>query len=74
MKQVQDLHEQLEQTFVEYKTFENLRQHEVGAMPKRMEVRGKKQTTELSLQMSKNFQYKQYYMYVEKSKTRGQTL
>ena len=48
MKQVQDLHEQLEQTFVEYKTFENLRQHEVGAMPKRMEVRAKKQTTELS--------------------------
>ena len=38
MKQVQDLHEQLEQTYVECKTFENLRQHEIGAIPKRMEV------------------------------------
>lgn len=37
LKQVQDLHEQLEQTFVELKTFENLRQHEIGAIPKRLE-------------------------------------
>lgn len=37
MKQVQDLHEQLEQTYVECTTFENLRQHEIGAIPKRME-------------------------------------
>ena len=40
MKQVQDLHEQLEQTYVECTTFENLRQHEIGAIPKRMEVGG----------------------------------
>ncbi|MEW8544170.1 MAG: hypothetical protein AB2693_11610 [Candidatus Thiodiazotropha sp.] len=38
MKQVQDLHEQLEQTYVECTTFENLRQHEIGAIPKRMEA------------------------------------
>lgn len=36
-KQVQELHEQLEQTYVELVTFENLRQHEVGAIPKRLE-------------------------------------
>lgn len=38
-KQLHDLYEQIEQTFVEQKTFENLRQHEIGAIPKRMEVR-----------------------------------
>lgn len=37
LKQVTELHEQLEHTFVELKTFENLRQHEIGAIPKRME-------------------------------------
>ncbi|ESO92544.1 hypothetical protein LOTGIDRAFT_190497 [Lottia gigantea] len=37
IKQVTDTYEQLEQTFVELKTFENLRQHEVGAIPKRLE-------------------------------------
>ena len=43
---------------MEYKTFENLRQHEVGAMPKRMEVRGEVKCVHtvlklgLSLQMS----------------------
>ncbi|KAL5009999.1 hypothetical protein ScPMuIL_012304 [Solemya velum] len=37
MKQVQDTYEQLEQTFVEYKTFDTLRQHEIGAIPKRKE-------------------------------------
>lgn len=36
-KQVSELHEQLEHTYVELTTFENLRQHEVGAIPKRME-------------------------------------
>jgi hypothetical protein len=39
MKQLHDLQEQIEQTFVEYKTFENLRQHETGAIPKRSAVR-----------------------------------
>ena len=38
LKQVQELNEQLEHTFVELTTFENLRQHEIGAIPKRMEV------------------------------------
>ena len=38
MKQISDVYEQIEQTFVEYKTFEDLRQHEIGAIPKRMEV------------------------------------
>ena len=38
-KQLQDTYEQIEQTFVEAKTFDALRQHEVGAIPKRMEVR-----------------------------------
>ncbi|WAR09348.1 CDC5L-like protein [Mya arenaria] len=37
LKQVTELHEQLEQTHVELTTFENLRQHEIGAIPKRME-------------------------------------
>lgn len=37
-KQLNDLYEQIEQTFVEFKTFEDLRKHEIGAIPKRMEV------------------------------------
>jgi len=37
-KQLQEMHEQIEQTVVEMKTFENLRQHEVIAVPKRVEV------------------------------------
>jgi len=37
-KQLQEMHEQIEQTAVEMKTFENLRQHEVIAVPKRVEV------------------------------------
>lgn len=36
-KQVHDLHDQVEQTYVEMKTFEHLRQHEVNAIPKRLE-------------------------------------
>ena len=32
------MYEQVEQTYVEYKTFDHLRQHEVGAIPKRLEV------------------------------------
>ncbi|KAK3089147.1 hypothetical protein FSP39_001265 [Pinctada imbricata] len=36
-KQMSDLYEQIEQTFVEFKTFEDLRQHEIGAIPKRLE-------------------------------------
>lgn len=39
IKQYQDLSEQIEQTYVELKTFETLRQHEIGAIPKRKEVR-----------------------------------
>lgn len=38
VKQIHDVYEQIEQTFVELKTFENLRQHELGAIPKRSEV------------------------------------
>ena len=38
VKQLHDIYEQIEQTHVEYQTFENLRQHEIGAIPKRMEV------------------------------------
>ncbi|KAK6178685.1 hypothetical protein SNE40_011211 [Patella caerulea] len=37
IKQITDTYEQIEQTFVEFKTFENLRQHEIGAIPKRLE-------------------------------------
>lgn len=37
MKQLNDLSDQLEQTYLEMKTFEGLRQHEIGAIPKRME-------------------------------------
>lgn len=37
VKQLNDLYEQIEQTFVEFKTFEDLRKHEIGAIPKRME-------------------------------------
>lgn len=36
-KQIQDTAEQLEQTHVELKTFENLRLHEVGAIPRRIQ-------------------------------------
>jgi pre-mRNA-splicing factor CDC5/CEF1 len=37
VKMLHDQFEQLEQTYVEMKTFETLRQHEIGAMPKRLE-------------------------------------
>lgn len=36
-KQLQDIYEQIEQTYVEMKTFENLREHEISAVPKRIE-------------------------------------
>ncbi len=39
MKNIHDSFEQIEQTAVELHTFENLRQHEIGAIPKRLEVR-----------------------------------
>ena len=38
MKQLSDVSDQLEQTCLERNTFDNLRQHEIGAIPKRMEV------------------------------------
>lgn len=38
MKQFQDLSDQIEHTSVELKTFDHLRQHEIAAMPKRLEV------------------------------------
>ena len=38
IKQLHDIQEQSEQTYVELKTFENLKQHETGAIPKRLEV------------------------------------
>ena len=38
IKQLQDISEQIEQTQVECKTFEDLRKHEIGAIPKRLEV------------------------------------
>ena len=38
IKQLQDIYEQTEQTFVELQTFTDLRQHEIGAVPKRKEV------------------------------------
>lgn len=37
IKQLHDTYEQIEQTFVEAKTFDNLRDHEISAIPKRME-------------------------------------
>ena len=40
IKQLGDLNDQLEQTSLERNTFDNLRQHEIGAIPKRMEVSG----------------------------------
>lgn len=39
LKNLHDTYEQIEQTAVELNTFENLRQHEIGAIPKRLEVR-----------------------------------
>jgi pre-mRNA-splicing factor CDC5/CEF1 len=36
-KQLQDIYELIEQTYVEMKTFENLREHEISAVPKRIE-------------------------------------
>lgn len=38
IKQIHDLYEQIEQTHVELRTFVDLRQHEIGAIPKRKEV------------------------------------
>ena len=38
IKQLTDCFEQIEQTSVEFKTFDDLRQHEIGAIPKRIEV------------------------------------
>lgn len=38
-KQISDVHEQLEQTYVEMKTFQVLRDQELTAIPKRLEVR-----------------------------------
>lgn len=38
VKQIQDLTEQIESTRIELGTFEHLRQHEMGAIPKRLEV------------------------------------
>ena len=38
IKQFQELTEQIENTSVELSTFEHLRQHEIGAIPKRLEV------------------------------------
>jgi len=37
-KQLQEMQDQMEQTVVELRTFENLRQHEIIAVPKRVEV------------------------------------
>nr|KAG5698263.1 hypothetical protein BaRGS_024070 [Batillaria attramentaria] len=37
IKQMTDLSDQLEHTYLEMKTFENLRQHEIGAIPKCIE-------------------------------------
>lgn len=37
IKQMTDISDQLEQTYLERNTFDNLRQHEIGAIPKRME-------------------------------------
>ncbi|KAL8617339.1 CDC5 cell division cycle 5-like protein [Nucella lapillus] len=37
MKKMTDLSDQLEQTYLERNTFDNLRQHEIGAIPKRTE-------------------------------------
>lgn len=37
IKQMTDLSDQLEQTYLERNTFDNLRHHEIGAIPKRME-------------------------------------
>ena len=38
IKQLNDITDQIEQTHIEAKTFETLRQHEIGAIPKRLEV------------------------------------
>jgi pre-mRNA-splicing factor CDC5/CEF1 len=39
--QLTEIYEQIEQTQIELKTFENLRDHELTAIPKRLEVKSK---------------------------------
>jgi pre-mRNA-splicing factor CDC5/CEF1 len=56
IKQLQETADQIEQTYVETKTFEALRLHEVGAIPKRME--SLKEDVQRQMEREKELQYK----------------
>ena len=58
VKQFQDIHEQIEQTYVEFTTFDCLRKHEIQAIPKRLAVR----TAFFVLNCS--FSYRKYKDYI----------
>lgn len=62
IKQIHDVYEQIEQTFVELKTFENLRQHELGAIPKRSEslTEDVQRQTDREKELQKKFSELQY--------------
>ena len=55
-KQLQETVDQIEQTYVETKTFESLRLHEIGAIPKRME--SLKEDVQRQMEREKELQYK----------------
>lgn len=57
MKQLQKVYDQIEQTDIEFKTFDNLRQHEIGAIPKRLESL----TEDVSRQMDREKELQKRY-------------
>ncbi|KAK2162342.1 hypothetical protein LSH36_100g06032 [Paralvinella palmiformis] len=64
VKQLHDIQEQSEQTFVELKTFENLKQHETGAIPKRLESL----TEDVNRQMARERELQQKFGELERLK------
>ncbi|XP_021355301.1 cell division cycle 5-like protein [Mizuhopecten yessoensis] len=62
IKQIHDVYEQIEQTYVEFKTFENLRQHELGAIPKRSEslTEDVQRQTDREIELQKKYSELQY--------------
>lgn len=61
-KQLHDISEQIEQTYMELKTFEKLRLHEIGAIPKRSEslTEDVQRQTEREKELQKRFAELQY--------------
>lgn len=64
VKQLHNIQEQAEQTYVELKTFENLKQHETGAIPKRLESL----TEDVNRQMARERELQQKFGELERLK------